>query len=64
MEANMTKDIVAICAGFILLGFVTWTFGMPPKQSQVHKTYDVRVLADDPHLKLVSEESPYMRSER
>jgi hypothetical protein len=60
----MAKDIVAICAGFLVLGFVTWTLGMTPKHSPVSETHIVRALADDPDLKLISEQSHFMRSER
>jgi hypothetical protein len=38
--------------------------GMTPKYSSVSKTHVVRALADDPDLKLISEQSPFMRSER
>ena len=57
----MTKDIVAICAGLLVLGFVSW---MTPKYLPVSETPVVRALADDPDLKLISEQSPFMRSER
>jgi hypothetical protein len=60
----MAKDIVAICAGFLVLGFITWTLGKTPKHSPESETHVVRALADDPDLKLISEQSPFMRSER
>jgi hypothetical protein len=50
--------------GLLVLGFVSWTLGMTPKYSSVSKTHVVRALADDPDLKLISEQSPFMRSER
>jgi hypothetical protein len=64
MEPAMTKDIVAICAGLLVLGFLSWTLRMTPKYSPVSKTHVVRALADDPDLKLISEQSPFMRTER
>jgi hypothetical protein len=60
----MAKDIVAICAGLLVLGLVTLAIRKTPKHSPVSETHVVRALADDPDLKLISEQSPFMRSER
>jgi hypothetical protein len=64
MKASMTNDIAAICTGFLVLGFLSWTLMMTPKHSPASETHVVRALADDPDLKLISEQSPFMRSER
>jgi hypothetical protein len=41
-----------------------WSFWGNPQHTKPEKTQVVRILADDPALKLVSEESSYMRTER
>ena len=59
----MKRDILAISGGMIALGAVMWTYwGNPvsaPRTPIVHQE-----LAADPDLKLVTERSPYMRTER
>jgi hypothetical protein len=58
----MTKDMLAICAGMVAVGLGVWNFWSFPKYPRA--TQVVRALADDPALKLVSENSSYMRTER
>ncbi|KRR23593.1 hypothetical protein [Bradyrhizobium retamae] len=60
----MTKDIVAIGAGLLVVCLAVWSLRGNPENESPAKTEAVRVLADDPALKLVSEHSPYMRTER
>jgi hypothetical protein len=59
----MKRDILAISGGMIAFGAVLWIFwGNPvnaPRAPVGHQE-----LAADPALKLVSERSPYMRTER
>jgi hypothetical protein len=61
---QMTKDVFAICAGMLAVGLGVWSFWGNPQNAKPAKTEVVRTLADDPALKLVSEKSSYMRSER
>ena len=60
----MTKDIVVIYAGMLALSVGVWTFWGNPRSTTPARTEVVRILADDPALKLASERSPYMRTER
>ena len=60
----MTKDMIAICAGVLAIGVTAWIFLGDPQTTKPAKTQIIRILADDPALMLVSEESAYMRTER
>jgi hypothetical protein len=60
----MTKDTFVICAGMLAVGVGVWTFWGNPQSAKPAGTEAVRILADDPALKLASETSPYMRTER
>jgi hypothetical protein len=60
----MTKDTFVICAGMLAVGVGVWTIWGHPQSAKPPKTEVVRILADDPALKLASETSPYMRTER
>lgn len=60
----MTKDFIAIGAGMLILGIGLWSLQHDPQHARPTATQDVRILADDPGLKHVSENSPYMRTER
>ena len=60
----MTKDFIAICAAMFVVGVGTWSLRGHTHGTGPEKTETVRVLADDPALKLASERSPYMRTER
>jgi len=60
----MTKDALVICAAMLLVGLGAWTLWSNPRNAKPAKTQFVRALADDPMLKLVSETSPFMRTER
>ena len=59
----MKRDILAISGGMIALGAVMWIYwgnpASPPRTQIVHQE-----LAADPDLKLISERSPFMRTER
>jgi hypothetical protein len=64
MEAQqMTKDFVAIGAAMFVVGLGVWSL-WAPQHTRPLETREVRVLADDPALKLISEQNPYMRTER
>ena len=61
----MTKDFVAIGAGMLVVGLGIWSlWGNPHNERPAETQEEVRILADDPALKLVSENNPYMRTER
>jgi hypothetical protein len=60
----MTKDFIAIGATTLLVGIGVWTLRHDPHAADPQTTETVRFLADDPALKLATEHSPYMRSER
>jgi hypothetical protein len=60
----MTKDIIAIWAGTLVVGVGVWGLLGNTHSTRPEATEMVRVLADDPALKLASERSPYMRTER
>ncbi len=61
---QMTNDMLAICAGMLAVGLGVGSFWGNPQHTGPEKTRVVRILADDPALKLVSEKSPYTRTER
>lgn len=60
----MTKDFIAICAATLVVGIGIWGLRHDKHVASADSTETVRVLADDPALKLASERSPYMRNER
>ena len=60
----MTKDFIAICAAMLVVGVGVWGLRGNTHGTSPETTETVRVLADDPALKLASERSPYMRTER
>jgi hypothetical protein len=60
----MTKDFIAICAATVVIGIGVWGLRGHTHGTRPETTNAVRVLADDPALKLASEWSPYMRTER
>jgi hypothetical protein len=60
----MKRDILAISGGMIALGAVMWIFWGNPVNAPPRAPIGHQDLAADPALKLVSEHSPYMRTER
>ena len=60
----MTKDFIVICAGFLAVSVGVGSVWINPQSTKPERTEVVRILADDPALKLASETSPYMRTER
>jgi hypothetical protein len=58
----MKRDLLVMSGGILALGLVMWTFwGNPGATPRMHT---VQTLNQDPNVKLVSEQSPYMRTER
>src|SRR6476620_1653547 len=60
----MTKDFIAISAATFVVAAGMWGLRGSTHGTSPETTETVRVLADDPVLKLASERSPYMRTER
>ena len=60
----MTKDFIAICAAMLVVGVGVWGLRGNTHGTSPETTETVRVIADDPALKLASDRSPYMRTER
>jgi hypothetical protein len=60
----MTKDFIAICTATLVVGIGIWGLRHDKHVASPETTGTVRLLADDPALKLASERSPYMRNER
>lgn len=60
----MTKDFIAIGAGMLVVGLGIWSLWGSPQIARHAETQEIRILANDAALKLVSEENPYMRTER
>jgi hypothetical protein len=58
----MTKDTFVIYAGMLTVGVGILTFWGNPQSAKPARTEVVRILADDPTLKLATETSPYMRT--
>jgi hypothetical protein len=58
----MKRDIGVISGATLAIGMIMWAFvGNPEGTNRAHVTQKIDVA---PELKLVSERSPYMRSER
>ena len=60
----MKKSAFLICAEMLAVGAGVWMFWSNPQNVKPARTDAVRILADDPALKLASETNPYMRTER
>lgn len=60
----MTKNFIAICAATLVVGIGIWGLRHDKNVASPEAIETVRVLADDPALKLASERNPYMRNER
>jgi hypothetical protein len=60
----MTKDFIVICAAMLVVGVGVWGLRGNTHGTSPETTETVRALADDPALKLASDRSPYMRTER
>ena len=60
----MKRDLWVLSGGTLAVGCVVWAvWGHPESLPRMHTTALQEIKAD-PELKLVSERSPYMRSER
>jgi hypothetical protein len=58
----MKQDVWVIAVGMLAIGFAAWAvWGNPESAPRVHAAHEIQA---SPEIKLVSERSPYMRSER
>jgi len=60
----MKRDIGVISGATLAIGVVMWAFIGNPESTSRARTSTTQKLDVAPELKLVSESSPYMRSER
>jgi hypothetical protein len=61
----MRRDLLVISGAIIVLGLAMWTFWGNPEMNSAPNVRRVQSFDDsDPALRLVTEQSPYMRSER
>lgn len=59
----MTRDLMIISGGLVAISIISWaSLSDPAPVPKMHAAQ--QTLYYDPNLKLVSEESPYMRTER
>ena len=63
-EKAMKQDILIICGGMLVVGLVTFGLKGIPQKTTTSTQQVVQSMDADPNLKLVTERSPYMRSER
>jgi len=57
------RHVWLLCGSFAM-GVGIWSMWGTPHHARPSETPEMRLLADDPALKLVSEQNPYMRTER
>jgi hypothetical protein len=60
----MGRDILIMSGATLALGFIGWAFWGNPPMSAEPRLSTAQSLNQDPDLKLISEQSPYMRTER
>jgi hypothetical protein len=60
----MKRDIGVISGATLAIGVVMWAFVGNPESTHRSRTSVTQKMDVAPELKLVSEHSPYMRSER
>ena len=63
-EGAMRRDLLLICSAILALGLISWTFWGNPEMGSVPRLRTAQSLKADPNLKLISERSAYMRTER
>jgi hypothetical protein len=61
--AVMKQDLFIVGGGIVVVGLAIWGLWGNPRHS-APKEHVAQHLSVDPELKIVSERSPYMRSER
>jgi len=60
----MKRDIGMISGATLAIGMIMWAFAGNPESASRARTSGSQKMDVAPELKLVSERSPYMRSER
>jgi hypothetical protein len=64
----MVRDLLILAAASVVFGVIVWNvLGSPQKRSLQRSSLPVETsqsLEADPDLRLISERSPYMRTER
>jgi hypothetical protein len=60
----MRRDLLLICSAIFALGLISWTFWGNPEVGSAPRMHIGQSLEADPNLKLISERSAYMRTER
>jgi hypothetical protein len=60
----MGRDILVMSSAILVLGLIGWVFRGNPPMSADPRLPTTQLLNQDPNLKLVSEQSEYMRTER
>ena len=58
----MRRDLMIICAGMTAIGIISWSSWRDP--GVVPRMHTAQTLDQDSSVRVVSEQSPYMRSER
>jgi len=59
----MRRDLLTLTGTFLSLALLIWALWGNPERSSAHIQI-VEWIKSDPELKLISEQSPYMRPER
>ncbi len=60
----MRRDLLLIFSAILALGLISWTFWGNPEVGSALRMHTAQSLKADPNLKLISERSAYMRTER
>ena len=63
-EGAMRRDLLLIFSAILALGLISWTFWGNPEVGSAPRMHAAQSLKADPNLKLISERSAYMRTER
>jgi hypothetical protein len=58
----MRRDLIIVSGGLVAISIISWASLRDP--SPVPTMHTAQTLYHDPNLNLVSEQSPYMRTER
>ena len=63
-EDAMRRDLLVMSGASIGVALITWAFWGNPDKGFGVRTHTAQWVKPDPELKLLSERSPYMRTER
>jgi hypothetical protein len=63
-ERVMNRDLLILTVAFVAMGFVVWSFLGNPTLNPDTPLHSTGLMKTDPNLKLVTEYSLNMRSER